>query len=327
MKKFISLALSIVLVMSSLVILSACGQNTNGNEENDPIKISVLNGTTGFGIAQLMYKNEQNLTTNKYEINVETNASIVTSALIAGTIDMAALPTNAAANVYNLTNGGVQIIAINTLGVLYLLEKGQSLVNLEDLNGKTVYVPSQNPTFIAKYIFQSPELEGVILDSTTYSTPEALKNAVIAGVVDYAILPQPIVTAVTSANNSYRVAFDLTQEWNKIKGSGQLVQGCVVARTEFINNNKDKVDAFLSEYEESINYLSTNVDDSAKLIAQYEIFANENVAKKAIPKCNVIFMKGDDMKSAMSAFLEVMYSVAPQSIGNALPYNDFYYIP
>ena len=327
MKKIISLALTIILLMSSLLVLSACGQNNGGDEESGPIKISVLNGTTGFGIAQLMSLNEQNLATNKYEINVETNASFVTSALIAGTIDMAALPTNAASTVYNATNGGVQIIAINTLGVLYLLEKGQTVTNLEDLNGKTVYVPAQNPTFIAKYIFNYPELQGVTLDSTTYSTPEALKNAVIAGVVDYAILPQPIVTAVTSANKEYRVAFDLTQEWNKIEGAGQLVQGCVVARTEFLNNNKEAVDAFLSEYEASINYLSTNVDDAAKLIVKYGIFANENIAKKAIPECNVIFMKGDEMKSAMSAFLDVMYSVAPQSIGNALPNNDFYYIP
>ena len=326
MKKIISLTLVVIMLLGAITLFSACGKNGGGQEESDPIKISVLNGTTGFGIAQLMSKNEQNETSNKYEITVETNASLVTSALIAGTIDMAALPTNAAANVYNVTNGGVQIIAINTLGVLYLLEKGQNVTNLEDLNGKTVYVPAQNPAFIAKYIFNSPELENVTLDSTTYSTPEALKNAVIAGVVDYAILPQPIVTAVTSANKEYRVAFNLTQEWNKIEGSGQLVQGCVVARTDFINNNKDAVDAFLTEYEESINYLSTNVDDAAKLIVKYGIFANENVAKKAIPECNVVFMKGDEMKSAMSAFVTVMYSVAPQSIGNSIPNDDFYYI-
>ena len=326
MKKIVSLTLVVILLMGVITLFSACGQNSGGQEKSDTIKISVLNGTTGFGIAQLMAKNEENKTLNKYDITVETNASLVTSALIAGTIDMAALPTNAAANVYNVTNGGVQIIAINTLGVLYLLEKGQNVTNLEDLNGKTVYVPAQNPTFIAKYIFNSPELENVTLDSTTYSTPEALKNAVVAGVVDYAILPQPIVTAVTSANKDQRVAFNLTQEWNKIEGSGQLVQGCIVARTEFIENNKDEVDAFLSEYEESINYLSTNVDEAAKMIVKYGIFANENVAKKAIPECNVVFMKGDEMKSAMSAFVRVMYSVAPQSIGNAIPNDDFYYI-
>ena len=326
MKKLISLVLIALMLVGSVFSLVACG----GNETDTTIRVSVLNGTTGFGMAKLMEDNASGVSSNDYEFKVETDATNIFSALIAGTVDIAALPTNAASNVYNKTNGKVQVLAINTLGVLYLIEKDDQITSIEDLNGKTIYVPAQNPTFITKYILNANNINATI-DSTTYSTPEALKNAVVAGQVDLAVLPQPVLTAAIAgaknANNNYSVALDLTAEWDNIPGSETLVQGCVVVRTEFAENNKNAIDAFLAEYENSINYLNENPDEAAKLIVKYNIFANENVAKNAIPKCNVKFMKGDEMKSAMSAFLDAMYSIAPASIGNSLPNDDFYYMP
>ena len=326
MKKLISLVLIALMLVGSVFSLVACG----GNETDTTIRVSVLNGTTGFGMAKLMEDNASGVSSNDYEFKVETDATNIISALIAGTVDIAALPTNAASNVYNKTNGKVQVLAINTLGVLYLIEKDDQITSIEDLNGKTIYVPAQNPTFITKYILNANNINATI-DSTTYSTPEALKNAVVAGQVDLAVLPQPVLTAAIAgaknANNNYSVALDLTAEWDNIPGSETLVQGCVVVRTEFAENNKNAIDAFLAEYENSINYLNENPDEAAKLIVKYNIFANENVAKNAIPKCNVKFMKGDEMKSAMSAFLDAMYSIAPASIGNSLPNDDFYYMP
>ena len=332
MKKIISILLIISTLVGALLAFGSCGfgGDTNGGEtQKTNVKISVLNGTTGFGAAKLMEDAANGASANNYEFTVETDATNIISALIAGTVDMAALPTNAAANVYNKTNGQVQVLAINTLGVLYLIEKDDQISSISDLNGKTVYVPAQNPTFITKHILDSNGINATI-DSTTYSTPAALQAAVVAGQVDLAVLPQPVVTAAIAgakkANISYSVALDLTEEWNKIPDSEELVQGCIVVRRKFAEKNKSAIAAFLAEYEASINYLNENPAEASELIVKYNIFANQAVAQNAIPKCNVRFMKGEEMKSAMSAFISVMYEIAPQSVGNKLPNDDFYLV-
>lgn len=332
MKRIISLLLIALTIFSSLLVLGSCslGGDTDGGEtQKTYVRMSVLNGTTGFGAAKLMEDDANGACANEYEFTVETDATNIISALMAGTVDMAALPTNAAANVYNKTGGKVQVLAINTLGVLYLLEKDDQISSISDLNGKTVYVPAQNPTFITKYILESNGINATI-DSTTYSTPAALQAAVVAGQVDLAVSPQPVVTAAIAgakkANINYSVALDLTEEWNKIPDSEQLVQGCIVVRRDFAEKNKNAVEWFLNEYEASINYLNENPAEASELIVKYNIFANQAVAQNAIPKCNVVFMKGEEMKSAMSAFISVMYEIAPQSVGNKLPADDFYIV-
>ncbi|MBE6624158.1 MAG: ABC transporter substrate-binding protein [Ruminococcaceae bacterium] len=320
MKKFLSLTLAIILVIVSVLALSSCGKKTD-----DAIKVTTLNGTTGFGMAPLMKDHSLGDTKNDYEFSVESDPSVVTAGLINGTIDIAALPTNAAANVYNKTNGGVQIIAINTLGVLYVVTNGVEINSISDLEGKTIYCPAQNPLFITKYILEKNGLTGKVTVSTAYAKPDALRDAVKAGAVEIAILPEPMVTIAKSGNQNVKVALDLTEEWNKISDGKQLVQGCVVVRTEFANEYPGSVKSFLKEYKKSIEAVNDDPEGSASAIKEFGIFANENVAKNAIPKCNIAYMDGEDMKEAMQNFLEAMNSIAPESIGKAIPGDDFYY--
>lgn len=332
MKKILSLLLVALTIFSSVLVFGSCnfGGDTDGGEtQKTNVKISVLNGTTGFGAAKLMEDNLNGASANNYEFKVETDATLIISALLAGTIDMAALPTNAAANVYNKSGGNVQVLAINTLGVLYVVSKDNQISSLSDLNGKTIYVPAQNPTFITKHIIDSNGIDATI-DSTTYSTPAALQAAVVAGQVDIAVLPQPVVTAAIAgakkANFNYAISLDLTEEWDKIPNSEKLVQGCIVVRKGFAEKNRGAINAFLAEYEASINYLNENPTEAASLIAKHGIFANAAVAEKAIPNCNVAFMKGQEMKEAMSAFISVMFEIAPKSVGDKLPLDDFYLV-
>lgn len=323
MKKLLSLILTAIMLLS-LFAFTSC-KDEEAPSYADTVRVTTLNGTTGFGMAKLMADNEAKTTKNSYNFTVESDASKVTDGLIAKEIDIAALPTNAAANLYNKTGGAIQIIAINTLGVLYVLDKTNSVSSLEDLNGKTIYVPAQNPTFILKYILKANNINATV-DSTTYSAPDALRTAVVAGKVDIAVLPEPMVTIATSANSDYKVVIDLTKEWNETPNSETLVQGCVVVRKEFAEKYPDSVSAFLNEYKASIEYLNANPADAAEHVAKYGIFANKAVATKAIPKCNIAYMDGNEMKAAMKGFLNAMNSVAPASIGNAIPADDFYYI-
>lgn len=321
MKKVLSLTFAILLIAISLFAFSSCKKKTD-----EEINVATLNGTTGFGMASLMKEHSLGNTSNKYEFSVETDPTVVTAALINGNLDIAALPTNAAANVYNKTNGGVKIIAINTLGVLYVVTNGVEITDLSQLEGKTIYCPAQNPTFITKYILEKNGLsDKVTLDSTTYAKPDALREAVVAGNVEIAVLPEPMVTIAKSANTNVKVALDLTAEWNKIPNSKNLVQGCVVVRTEFANEFPGSVDQFLKEYKDSIDALNENPTEVAGYIKEFNIFANDKVAAKAIPNCNITYMDGEDMKDAMKNFVNAMYEIAPASIGNAIPNDDFYY--
>lgn len=349
MKKILALILAAITL---LTLLTACVSNggnetdtssqtdTQGSQDDTKapeavdVNVYTLNGTTGFGMAKMISDAKKgSFTTEKYNFTVQSDASVVLAALINGDVDIAALPTNAAANVYNKTNGEVKILAVNTRGVLYLLTKGETSVpSFEALRGKTVYVPAQNPTFIFTHLCKQNGLKpgtDITIDSTTYAEAAALRDAVAAGLVDYAVLPEPMVTiamaSAKKANVTLTNAMDLTAEWDKVCTPGSLVQGCVVVRKAFLEAHPEIVSNFLKAYKSSIEYLATNTADAAQLIAEAGIFANAGVAEKAIPKCNVCYLDGTEMKTAMEVFLSALKDINPNSIGGKLPAADFYY--
>jgi len=288
--------------------------------------VMVLNGTTGFGMANLMDAAAKGEAAQDYNFNVETDASNIVAGLINGSVDIAALPTNAAATVYNKTQGGVQVLALNTLGVLYLVTDGSVAVeSMEDLAGQTVYAPAQNPSFIFQHLVQANGLTDVTIDNT-YAQPADLNTAVASGQVSVAVLPEPMVTVAKAQNPDLVVALDLTEEWDKVSQPGSLVQGCVVVRKAFVEENAAAVNAFLEEYGASIEAMTADVAGTAEKIAANGIFAKAPVAAKAIPNCNVCFITGSDMQAALGEFLNIMHAVAPASVGGAVPGDDFYCI-
>lgn len=291
-----------------------------------PINVMVLNGTTGFGMANLMDAAAKGEASQSYSFTVETDASNIVAGLANGSVDIAALPTNAAATVYNKTQGGVQVLALNTLGVLYLVTDGSVTVEtMADLEGMTVYAPAQNPSFIFQHIVEANGLQNVAIDNT-YAQPADLNTAVASGQVSVAVLPEPMVTVARAQNPELVVALDLTAEWDKVSQPGSLVQGCVVVRKAFAQENPAAVAEFLEEYGASIEAMTTDIEGTAAKIEANGIFAKAAVAKKAIPNCNVCFITGTDMQAALAEFLNIMHAVAPASVGGAIPGDDFYCI-
>ena len=283
-----------------------------------PVRVYTLNGTTGFGMAGMIADAKPD-----YSFTVETDPSVVTAALVSGDCDIAALPTNAAAALYNKTEGKVQVLALNTRGVLYLVTDGKEKIeSISDLNGKTVYAPAQNPSFIFAALCSK---YGIELDiDTSYAQPAELNAAVAAGKVSLAVLPEPMVTVAKSQNQDLVAALDLTAEWDKVMEPGSLVQGCVVVRREFAEKHPAELKQFLADYEASVKLLSDDVQAAAAKIEAAGIFAKAAVAAKAIPNCNVCFVTGEDMQRDLGAFLEIMFEKAPQSVGGAVPGDDFY---
>ena len=318
--KILTLTLAFIFVLG----LTSCG--TVKLDEELEINVSVLNGTTGFGMAKLMKETAYGNALLNYQFKVETDASVITAGLINGDIDIAALPTNAASVVYNKTEGGVKVLALNTLGVLYVVENGISITSIADLEGKTVYCPAQNPAFVMEYV---AKLAGVnVTIDTTYAQPAALMQFVAAspeGTV--AVLPEPVLSVAKSKNANLNTALDLTAEWSANTTDSSLVQGCIVVRTEFLEAHAKEVAEFLTEYEASVNYVNSNPTNTANLVVELEIYTGAvAVAEKAIPKCNIKFIDGEEMKTALSGFLAAMETVNPASIGGKLPADDFYYI-
>ena len=322
-RKVFALALALI----ALLTLVACQPvNTTPTE----IKIMTLNGTTGFGFAKLMQDSAAGETDLTYSFSVEADASNVTAALINGTVDIAALPTNAASVVYNKTEGGVQVMALNTLGVLYVVnnKNTESITSFDDLRGKTVYCPAQNPAFIFTYLCEQNGLKvgtDITVD-TTYAQPADLRGALASGAVSLAVLPEPMVTVACIGNPDLTVALDLTAEWDKVYPAGSLIQGCVVVRTAFAQEHPAEVAKFLEEYEASVAYLTEDTAAAAQLIVDAGIFAKAPVGQKAIPKCNLCFITGAEMEPALGAFLNTMAGVAAPSVGGAVPGSDFYYV-
>ena len=308
----------IMLTFTLLLCVCMIALSVTAFADNDPVRVYTLNGTTGFGMAGMIGEAKSD-----YVFTVETDPSVVTAALVSGECDIAALPTNAAAALYNKTEGKVQVLALNTRGVLYLVTDGsEKIESMADLDGKTVYAPAQNPSFIFAALCKANAVD-VTIDNS-FAQPAELNTAVAAGQVTLAVLPEPMVTVARSQNPDLTVALDLTAEWDKVMEPGSLVQGCVVVRRAFAEEHSEVLAQFLADYETSVKLLSEDVQAAAEQIEAAGIFAKAAVAAKAIPNCNVCFVTGEDMQRELGAFLEIMLDTAPQSVGGALPGDDFY---
>ena len=307
LRKCTALLLAVLMVLA----LAACGQkdDTAAVDKDLTVNVVSLNGTTGFGMAKLMADSKAGNAALNYSFTVETD------------------PSNATAALYNKTDGAVQVLALNTRGVLYVVTDGtESVTSFADLRGKNVYVPVQNPTFIFQYLCEKNGLTvgtDITIDNT-YAQPAELNTALASGEVHIAVLPEPMVTIARAANPDLTAALDLTAEWDKVAPAGSLVQGCVVVRKAFADAHPNEVKAFLTEYQASIEYLTAEPDQAGQMIEEAGIFAKAAVAAKAIPNCNVCFVSGADMQAPLTEFLTALSTVAPQSIGGSVPADDFY---
>ena len=244
--------------------------------------------------------------------------------IISGEVDIAAVPTNIAPLIYNKTNGNIAVLAVNTLGVLYIVENGDSIHTIKDLEGKTIYSSGQGavPEYVLNYLLEKNNVENV---NIVYMTEHAEVAAALAdGRADIALLPEPNVTAVIMKNSEIRIAVDVNDEWKKTNGS-ELAMGCIVAGKEFIDENKEAVDIFLKEYSESIDYVNNNVSEAAELVEKYGIMASSDAAVKAIPNCNIVYKEKDEMKTMLEAFYDVLYKANPKSVGGEIPDTELYY--
>ncbi len=342
MKKLLAILLTLLLCFG----LAACGSDNttvsdapSGNTDStasDPaddkteddiiLKVLALKGPTGIGMAKMMEDN----TSGKYEFTVAGQPTEAVAAVSSGKADIAAVPTNLASTLYKKTEKGVKMLAINTLGSLYILEEGNTINSVEDLRGKTLYATGQgaNPEYVLNYILEKNGLK-VGEDVTVEFKAEHAELATLmaAGECVLGMLPEPNVSSAMAQNPDLRIALNLNDEWNKVADDGsRLTMGCVIVRNEILENYPQAVKAFLSELETSIDYAAKNPKDAGTLCEKHGIVPKAALATKAIPNCNLTFIDGADMKPAIEGYFQVLFDANKTSVG-ALPDEGFYYIP
>lgn len=350
MKKIISLMMALMLSAS---LLAGCGSSGDGSgagndaqteeqesgtqEEQtaDPVdvRVAALKGPTAMGMVQMMDDVDAgNVDTENYTFEIDASADLVTPKLIQGEIDIAAVPANLASVLYNKTEGGIQVLAINTLGVLYIVENGDSVNSVADLAGKTIYASGKGstPEYALNFILEKNGLDPESDVTIEWKSEHSECVSALAQDPDgIAMLPQPFVTTAQAKNPDLKVALDLTEEWDKVMENetekSRLLTGVVVVRKEFAEENPEAVADFMERYAASVEYVNNNVEDAAKLVGGYDI-VTEDVAVKAIPECNIVCIQGEDMKEQLSGYLSVLNEQNPESVGGALPEDDFYYI-
>lgn len=322
--------LALALVLALIVILSGC---KSAEEEQRVLHMAVLSGPTGIGASGLMEKSENGETVNQYKFTVAAANDEVTAGLISGEFELAAVATNVAANLYQKSNGQIQIAALNTLGVLYILENGDSVQSMADLKGKTILAAGQgaNPEYVLEYLLTQNGLtyatDGTEADvQIEFQAADAISTLMAAGEADLCMLPVPAVTAVTVQNKDVRVALDLTEEWNACNEDGQLTMGCIVVNRKLAEEDPEAVSTFLEEYEASIEAVLQDQAHAGELCEKYGIVAKAAIAQKAIPACNLVCITGEEMKNAIEPYYQVLFDADPASIGGSLPGEDFYLI-
>ncbi len=340
------------LILSIALVFTGCANvdNSNGevtddtqiennqteNPENsddvvtEPVIVNVgsLKGPTSIGLVKVMDE-AQNTDTNKYiyDFTIEATGDALAPAIIKGELDIAAVPANLAAVLYNKTNGGVIALDINTLGVLYIVENGNTVNTAEDLRGKTIYSSGKGntPEYALNYMLEASGLVPGKDVTVEYKAEHAECVAALAGAENaVAMLPQPFVTTAQISNPDIRIALDVNKVWEDASGK-TLVTGVTIARREFVEQNPEIIADFIAKHKASAEYVNANPADAAQLVEKFDIF-KAAVAEKAIPYCQISAITGEDMKDKLSDYLGILANQNASAVGETLPGDDFYYV-
>ena len=349
MKKIVSLLLALTMALglaacggaaSSSVASSAAASSEAVSEAasseetvseplstTEALRIAGLKGPTTMGLVNLLSMESDGTASMDYDLQLYGAADEIVPLLMKGELDMAAIPANLAATLYQKTSGGIEAVAVNTLGVLYVVEKGDTVQSMADLKGRTILSTGKGttPEYVLRYLLTQNGIDPDKDVTIEYYSEATEVTAQMANAEDaIAVLPQPYVTAAGLQDDTLRVALDLTEEWNKVCDT-QLITGVTVVRKEYAEEHPDVVAAFLADYAKSVDAANTDLDGTAALCEEQGVVAKAAIAKKALPNCNIVCLTGDDLKTNASAYLQVLFDADPAAVGGAMPGDDFYW--
>lgn len=309
-----------VLSLMSAVLLGGCA-----TKPVEPLEVAALNGPTGIGMVQMLEEME-GAENPKYNIVLYQSPDEIVGKVVSGELDIACVPSNLGAVLYNKTEGGIKLLGMNTLGVLYIVENGQTVQNIEDLKGKTILSSGKDstPEFVLNYILNEAGLvpgEDVTVEFMGNHSDIASKLMVEEGTI--ALLPEPFVTTVLAKDENIRMAIDVNEAWNNLNQM-DLPMGIIVANANVVKDNAKGIEAFLEDYEASVKFVDENLEDAAALVEKFGIVPNAALAKVAIPKCNIVYRDSSDSEDSLNKFYEILEQANPKAVGGKLPDEAFY---
>ncbi|SDB39836.1 ABC transporter substrate-binding protein [Butyrivibrio sp. INlla16] len=288
------------------------------------VRVGSLKGPTTMGLVNLMKDSENGESAGNYEFSMKTQPDEIMAGVVSGDIDIALVPANMASVLYNKTEGGVSLVDINTLGVLYCVTGDESVKSVKDFAGKTVVTTGQgaSPEYVLRYLLDKNGVTDCNIEFKSEATEIAALLQEESSKV--AILPQPFATVASAKNEAVSVAFDLTDEWDKVSDGSKLLTGVTVVRNDFLNEHNLEVQKFIEEHKASADKAISDVEGTAALVEEYGIIEKKEIAAKALPSCNIVCISGDDAKTALSGYLQVLFDQDPKSVGGNLPDDAFY---
>ena len=326
-------ALLFAALFTAACVLAGCtptpGARSASPAQRTSVRIATLKGPTGVGMVHLMQSEDAGTTTNDYTFAITDAPDDVVAKVASGDVDIAAVPTNLAATLYAKTSGAVQMLAVNTLGVMYIVTDGTPVTSMADLKGLTIYASGQgsNPEYVLRFLLQKNGLDpDTDVRIVWKSEHDEVATLVASGAASVALLPEPFVTAVTVKDPKLSVALDLTKEWARVVTDGsQLMMGGVIVRKDFAREHPDAVTSFLAEYSASIDEAKSDAGTTSALCAQYGIIPSAAVARQALPRLNLTFLTGAELKAGLEGYFRVLYDANPKAVGGSLPDAGFYY--
>ena len=331
MKRFISIVLAVLMVTC---LFTGCAKNEPEpvqtpavSEEPTTIRVGAMTGPTAMGMVKLMDESDKGESENKYEFSLQTEATAFAPALTKGEVDIAAVPANLASVIYNNTDGGIKVLSVIATGVLYIVERGESINSFADLAGKKLYATGEGatPEYALRYLLKANGLEGDKAPEIQWcaDTTEAL-SYISSDANAIAMLPQPFVTAAQSKVSDLRIALNLDEQWQAVNDGASMATGVLVVRTEFAEKYPQQLEKFMQEYAASVKFVNENTEQAAQLVGNDGIVKTP-IAQKALPYCGICCLTGDALKTVLDGYLSVLYDMNPQSVGGALPGDGLYY--
>lgn len=288
--------------------------------EADALRIGSLKGPTSVGLASMMTQDQGVFT-------VAASADEIAPKLVQGELDIALVPANLAATLYQKTNGGIRVLDVNTLGVLYAVSAAD-VDDVEDLRGRTVYMTGKGtvPEYTVRAVLDASGVSPDEVDIQFRSEPAEVAALIAQDPEAVGILPQPYATAATLKNEALRQRIDLTVAWEEATGGdrGSLITGVTIAKADTVEAKREAIDEFIARHEASATVAQDDPDAIASEVVELGIIDNEQIAKAAIPKCNVVCLTGSEMEAALAGYLDVLYQLDPTAVGGALPGAEFY---
>ena len=315
-----------MMIFVSIVLIGCSKKSDKQSETNMVIEVASLKGPTSLGLLKMMDEANQNDYENEYNFNIYQAADEIVTKVVKGEVDIALVPANVASILYQKTSQQVQVVDINTLGVIYVVEHGDTIQQMSDLVGKTICMTGKGtvPEFAFSYILNKNGLSMEDMNIEFKSEPTEVIAFLSKDSDAVGIIPQPFVSSASMQDENLRIALNLSEEWSKVDTESSFITGVTIVRKEFLDANEEVIHQFLEDHAESVAYVNSNVEEAAT-IAETKDIVKAAVAKSAIPYCNIVCITGDELQNQLSGYLQTLFDANKESVGGTLPDEGFYY--